>query len=272
MKKLMYLLLITTYLASCDSTSSQSLSEVAPSSEEVSTSIAPSSEESSSMITTSNDSTSAEPSYENQLYLNSNAWGLGSDITTYVSNDQDYDWYVDQYTTGQFWNSNCGPTSIEMVGRFYSQSFAYTAEDARANFRPSGGWWYDIDIASALDYFEIPHSVSTISSSHDLIDLLDTGGVVLVNPDMSRVNQEVKSSHHTGLFYTSVTGHYLVVKGYVIVDGNTFFEVHDPWSLNLRYANGELKGKNRYYDETSFLNSILYWWPRVYTVEKASSI
>lgn len=212
-----------------------------------------------------------EMTYEERLYLHVTDWGLGTNITTYLSNDHDYEWYVDQHETGTYWDVNCGPTSIEMAGRFSREDFPYTAIDARAAYRPDGGWWYDSDISSALTHFEIPHTSSQIGSSADLITLLNTGGVILVNPDMSWINMETDENHHTGLFYTPGTGHYLIVKGYVIVDGFTYFEVYDPWSVTLSYSNGNLKGKNRYYDEDSFLDSLLNWWTTVYTITQVTT-
>lgn len=215
-------------------------------------------------------STSQDPdaglTYTQRLYAHSQDWGLGASISTYVTNDRDYDWYIDQQTTGTYWSVNCGPTSVEMAGHFSNESFGYTAEDARAIYRPGGGWWYDSDIQGALTQFQIPNQSSTIGNATDLMSLLDTGGVVLVNPDMSRIAMEAEPDDRVGLFYQPGTGHYLIVKGYVVVDGNTFFEVHDPWSIGVKYDNGELKGKNRYYDAVTFLDAILNWWPKVYTI------
>ncbi len=209
--------------------------------------------------------------YEETLYLHSQEWGLGETVQTYVSNDRDYDWYVDQWTTGTYWSANCGPTSIEMAGRFSDENFAYTTEDARANYRTNGGWWYDSDIHGALTQFEIPHTSSSLSSGNDLIGLLDQGGIVLVNPDMSKVSMGNEEDDHAGLYYEPGTGHYLIVKGYVLVDGATFFEVYDPWSIGESYEGGALKGKDRYYDATSLMNAILTWWPTVYLITTVAS-
>jgi len=218
---------------------------------------------------TSSAQTSSEM-YHELLYANSVAWGLGTNISEYVTNDRDYEWYIDQYTTGSSWSTNCGPTSIEMAGLWANADFSYTAEDARASYRPSGGWWYDTDIQGALTQFSIPNQSSTISSSADLVGIIDAGGIALVNPDMSQVTGETNATARAGRFYSNVTGHYLIIKGYVIADSNTFFEVYDPWSVGVVYEDGTLKGKNRYYDAVSFTNSIMLWWPKVYTISPVS--
>jgi len=210
-------------------------------------------------------------SYEEQLYANSVTWGLGTTITEYVSNDRDYEWYVDQQTTGTYWNVNCGPTSIEMAGRWANTDFAYTAEDARANYRSTGGWWYDTDIHGALTQFGIPHTTSTVSYAEDLINILDAGKIVLVNPDMSQVTEQVNDTDRVGRYYSDITGHYLIVKGYVISEVDTYFEVYDPWSAGAVYADETLKGKNRYYDAASFTNSLLLWYTKVYSISAVTA-
>lgn len=220
----------------------------------------------------SSDSTSQSLTYEDELRANSVSWGLGSNITTYVSNDRDYEWYVDQRTTGTYWDVNCGPTSVEMAGRWSNESFAYSAEDARASYHPTGGWWYDSDIQGALNQFAIPNTSSTISSSNDLTTLLDDGKILLVNPDMSKLTYQRNLAFRTERFYKDVTGHYLIVKGYVLVDEAAYFEVYDPWSVNAKYSDGVLKGKNRYYSMTSLTDSLLAWWPKIYAISSISSV
>lgn len=219
-----------------------------------------------------NTSSSQHLTYEEELRTNVSTWGLGSVVNKYVSNDQDYEWYVDQYTTGTYWEVNCGPTSVEMAGRWSNPNFAYTAEDARASYRPTGGWWYDADIQGALNQFEIPNTSSTITSSDDLISLLDNGSILLVNPDMSKVTYQKSDASHVGRYYQGVTGHYIIVKGYITVDDNrTYFEVYDPWSVEVTYSNGVLKGKNRYYTATSLTDSLLYWFAKVYAISPVNS-
>ncbi|HZJ89628.1 MAG TPA: C39 family peptidase [Bacilli bacterium] len=206
------------------------------------------------------------------LYENRVAWGLGEKMTKYVTNDRDYEWYVDQLNTGEHWAENCGPSSVEMVGRYYDPAFSYTAEYARSLYNPDGGWWYDRFITGAFWQFEIPFASITIHNASVLMHALDQGNVVLINPTMELVSREKKSTHRTGIYYTPGTGHYIVVKGYVIVDEVTFFEVYDPWSIDMRYADGTLKGKDRYYDAVSLLDSLKNWFRVGHTIKKIEAL
>lgn len=203
-----------------------------------------------------------------RLVANSEAWGLGTTVTKYVTNDREYEWYVDQYNTGEFWYENCGPTSVEMAGRYYDPNFSHTAAEARSLYRPEGGWWFDTDISASLTTFGVLYTTITIYHTTVLTKALNNGNVVLVNPTMELVNSEEDPAHRTGLYYLPGTGHYLIVKGYVVVDGQTFFEVYDPWSVDERYDDGTLKGKDRYYDAKSFLNAIMKWYTKGYAINK----
>lgn len=204
--------------------------------------------------------------YRQELYANVSAWGLGEEIETYVSNDRSYDWYVDQYNTGEYWAVNCGPTSVEMAGRFSDPNFSYTAEDARNYFPRVTDWWYDINISTILKQYKIPHTKTSVRRSNDLVKELNKDGILLVNPNMSLVDAEEDPNHHVGLYYPPGTGHYIIVKGYIIVDDKLYFEVHDPWSIDMRYENGELKGRNRYYSESSLFRAISNWYSTIYTI------
>lgn len=210
--------------------------------------------------------------YEERLYLNSLHWGLGHNIEKYVSNNRDYDWYVDQWHTGLYWYENCGPASTEMVGRFHREDFGATASELRDLYRSEGGWWYGSDITKSLTLFGVEYSTISIVYSRDLIRVLDEGSVVLVNPSMEYIKMQQADYHHTGLFYTPGTGHFIVCKGYVIVDGSTFFEFYDPWSIGETYEDGSLKGIDRYYDEKSFMKSIRKWYVGGIVVNKADAI
>ncbi len=272
-------LLLSLILAGCDPlpTSSESVihseevssSEVLESSSvptTIASSVAPPSSE--SIITSEQ---GAGLPYEERLYLNSLHWGLGHNIEKYVSNNRDYDWYVDQWHTGEYWYENCGPSSTEMVGRYHREDFAATASDLRDLYRSGGGWWYGSDITQALALFDVEYTTISIVFPRDLIKVLDAGNVVLVNPSMEYINMQQADYHHTGLFYTPGTGHFIVCKGYVVVDGNTFFEFYDPWSIGESYVDGTLKGIDRYYDEKSFMESIRKWYVGGIVVNKAEN-
>lgn len=258
-------------LTSCDRLSSVSSSlEHSEASHDSSLSLDDSSANSASEVISSEDTSSEVelPPEAARLVANSEAWGLGTTVTKYITNDCDYEWYVDQYNTGEYWYENCGPTSVEMAGRFYNRDFTHTASEARSLYWPNGGWWYDNNISASLTLFEVAYTTFTIATAKSLTTVLDEGNIALVNPTMELVKQEEDETHHSGLYYIPGTGHYLIVKGYVVVDDEMFFEIYDPWSVDMRYDDGALKGKDRYYDAKSFLNAITRWYTKAYAINK----
>ncbi len=200
------------------------------------------------------------------IRANLSTWGLGTSLVAYQSNERDYAWYVNQFTTGTHGSVNCGPTSVEMAGRWSRSGFDHTAQEARSLFRAQGGWWYDSDIAGALDAFDIDYVVSYLSSADDLIDAIDAGRIVLINNDMSKIPYNDNVESHVNRFYTGVTGHYLLVKGYLITDTFTYFEVYDPFNGSSYYADASPRGLNRFYESEALVQSILQWYTKVYEI------
>lgn len=260
-------------LASCTPSSSESRQSNDSLSE---SNVLPSSEvQSSESVTSDKDSSSSEIELDfldTPLYINRVEWGLGEKMTKYVTNEREYEWYVDQLNTGEHWAENCGPTSVEMAGRYYDPEFRYTAEYARTLYAADGGWWYDKYIQGALKAFGVPFGSITIHNAGVLTRALDLGSVVLINPTMDLVARETNPNHRTGIYYTPGTGHYIIVKGYVIVDDVTFFEVYDPWSIEMRYSDNTLKGKDRYYDAPSLINSLKNWYRVGHTINKIENL
>jgi hypothetical protein len=53
-------------------------------------------------------------------------------------------------------------------------------------------------------------------------------------------------------------GHFIVIKGYKIVDKHVLFEVYDPAS-SMTYPNGTYMGKDRLYRAEDLMNSADIW-------------
>ncbi len=188
-------------------------------------------------------------------------WGLGDNVSTYVSNDRDYDWYVDQAVTGLHAGNNCGPSSIEMAAKWYDKDTKASAENARNHFRSDGGWWYSDDINNALDLYSIPYEVISIQSETDLTSLIDQGSIAIINNSMSFIPFNSNTNERINRFYSFDSGHYFIVKGYTIADDTLYFEVYDPNNWYESYDDGEPKGKDRYYESSVLMSSILNWYP-----------
>ena len=198
--------------------------------------------------------------HQKNLYTNVLNWGLGKSISTYKSNDRDYLWYFDQADSGIHSGNNCGPSSIQMVGRWVNKDFKLNAQDIRKDFRPLGGWWYGEDINGALDKYNIVYQMKTIEDKYDLMFIIDAGNIAIINNNMDVITRNANENQRTNRFYDYVTGHYFVLKGYVIVDNKTYFEVYDPNNWGATYTDGTPKGQNRYYEAETLLASILQWY------------
>jgi hypothetical protein len=200
--------------------------------------------------------------HQRNLYANVQNWGLGKNISTYKSNDRDYLWFFDQADSGIHSGNNCGPSSIQMVGKWLDKNFKLTAEDIRKDFRPLGGWWYGEDINGSLEKYKIVYQEKTIKDKYDLMFIIDAGNIAIINNNMDVIPKNANENQRTNRFYDYVTGHYFILKGYVIVDNKTYFEVYDPNNWGATYTDGTPKGLNRYYESEVLLNSMLQWYDK----------
>ena len=209
------------------------------------------------------------------------SYGLGDILKQAKSLDKDYDYYIDQVGTGAYENDNCGPTVTTMALKWADPSFNKSVTDARAAIRPTGGWWYTQDIERYLKdhginmaYSNLSKSLSASEYADKIVSIIDKGYQVILCLDMSQVAFNGTDELRTNKFYPEVvTGHFLLVKGYKTVDNKTWLEVHDPYSNRRKYASGQLKGKNRYYEASELKKATDNWWARLITVApKGTSI
>ncbi len=202
----------------------------------------------------------------------SRKWGLGVTISEEVSNNVDYDWYVDQGNTGPYSYSNCGPASVTMAVKWVYPDFSATCEDARATYRPDGGWWYTDDITNYLDKSGVSNYTIPITTIDVLKNELDNGNILIVNPDMYYIRYQANAKHHVDRFYSADEpgwGHFIVVKGYKVVDGNTFYEIYDPYGINKTYSDGSPKGIDRYYRAEDIDKTTGIWWDNAIVISKS---
>jgi hypothetical protein len=62
-------------------------------------------------------------------------YGLGKNVSYKHSNNVNYDWYYDQYNTSlDYYNVDCGPTSVTMAAKWANENFNRTATDVSNNF------------------------------------------------------------------------------------------------------------------------------------------
>ena len=202
-------------------------------------------------------------------------WGLGNHLTEERSNNVNYEWYIDQGNTGTHSKVNCGPACVTMAIKWSNPNFTKTTEDARNRYHPNGGWWYTSDITNYLNDNHTSHYVSSLANTTSLINQLKDGNIAILCLDIYYVRYHTKAPEwRVDKFYSTTSpksGHFIVVKGYKIVDGQIWFEVYDPWSLNVRYQDGSLKGRNRYYRSEDIIKATNVWWEYMIVVNNPAN-
>lgn len=196
------------------------------------------------------------------------SWGLGRFLKVGHSNNRDYEWYLDQGSTGAHSSNNCGPTSTTMAAKWSKPSFSRTPVDARRAYRPTGGWWYTSDVDNYLNDNGIPHFITNLYETETVTQQaltyqLDMGNIVILCLDMYYIRSEVYPMQRIDKFYSANSvgwGHFIVVKGYRIVDDQLYFEVYDPYCFAKKYSDGTLKGQNRYYRLNDIFEATSKWW------------
>lgn len=199
-------------------------------------------------------------------------YGLGINLNTGHSNNVNYNWYYDQVKSGSFANVNCGPSSVTMAIKWTNANFNKTPEDARNTYRSSGGWWYTSDIINYLNQYSINNCTISINQIDLIQGQINSGNVVILCLDMYYIRNQAKDKWHTDKFYSANNkgwGHFIVVKGYKIVDDKVYYEAYDPYSYGMKYSNDTLKGVNRYYRSQDLDSAVVNWWSYAIIVSKS---
>ena len=193
------------------------------------------------------------------------AWGLGTQLIANTSLDKTYSWYIDQYTTGTYWDVNCGPTSATMAIKWADPTFSKTVVDARNTYRSTGGWWYTTDVANYLNLDGLNWQYKSLSDGYQtMMKYLDQGDILILCLDNYYLTYNSNPVQHVGKFYTVSapgSGHFIVIKGYKNVNNNIYFDAYDPWSIGATYSDGSgLKGLDRYYTSANLSQATAVWW------------
>ena len=201
-------------------------------------------------------------------------YGLGIDLEDEHSNNVNYNWYYDQQNTGTYTSVNCGPTSVTMAIKWVTPDFNKTPEDARNTYRSSGGWWYTNDIINYLNKYSINNYTINITQIDSIQSQIHLGNIVILCLDMFYIRNQIKSEWHLDKFYSANNegwGHFIVVKGYKIVDDKTYYESYDPYCFGMKYNNKTLKGENRYYRSEDLNRAVINWWSYAIIISKSKS-
>jgi hypothetical protein len=191
------------------------------------------------------------------------AWGMGKNQMAYVHNDRPYEWYVDQGSTGPDSRVNCGPSSTVMACKWYNSNSLVTAEEARNTYPEGNGWWYTTNVEDYLSLQGVTWEESwpTNVTLELVTNTLARGNIIIFCLDMAYVSETNNLSARVHGFYSGVTGHCIVAKGYRVTNAGTWIECYDPNSLGATYSDGTPKGRNRHYAWTELNPAITNWWP-----------
>lgn len=183
--------------------------------------------------------------------------GLGKTETEYVNNDKSYEWYISEDNTGKYSSVNSGPASISMTIKWKTASLNKSIEDIRNTYEFSGASWNISTIASYLKSSNIDCSYCNDINEDSLKKQLKSGNILIVNLNPQYISYNNSSELKFGRFHVVEGNTYtVVIKGYKIVDGKTYFEIYDPFNSNLNYLDGSPRGKNDYYSASEVLNSL----------------
>ncbi len=188
-------------------------------------------------------------------------WGLGISEEEYVSNDPGYDWYINQNKTGKYGFENCGPACVTMACEWSDPYFSHKTEEARDTYHADGGWWYMDDIAAYMDIYGIPYNESMNLGDERILRELRAGYILIINIDLSALTYNKNQNQHVDKFYSGGTGHFIILKGFVLVDNQLFYECYDPANSSYYYSlSKEPKGKDRYYRASEIQTAMATWY------------
>lgn len=212
--------------------------------------------------------------HKSAIEENLEEWFRGEKLHEYKGNNREYDWYIDQALTGEHSNDNCGPSSAVMAMKWLREDFEGTAVEARRQYEPEGGWWFTSTVTQyftdqGLEYENLFFDTSDPAiGTGQLKEAIETGSIVLLCIDMGYITRETDPLLRINRFYDYDSGHFLIVKGYAIVDDKTYFEVYDPNNWHMKYNCGARVGKDRYYESNELMDAIYNWWSIGYIISE----
>ncbi|MDR0737737.1 MAG: C39 family peptidase [Prevotellaceae bacterium] len=200
-------------------------------------------------------------------------YSFGTALTSERSNNVNYDWYIDQGSSGNYSNINCGPACVTMAIKWAKSDFTGTAEEARDRYLPElNGWWYTNNIIDYLNEYDIPNTTIPLPNADALIAELDNGNIVILCLDMYYIRSQEYEQWPVDKFYPTRSadwGHFIVVKGYKILGTRVFLEAYDPYSLGHRYVkNNAFLGLDRLYRAEDIVQSTDIWWKYAIVIAK----
>ena len=174
--------------------------------------------------------------------------------------DRNFDWYINQLGTGVDEYINCGPASAVMAALWYSHGeFAVSVEETR-NSIPAilNQHWFYTDIAAFLHYYGVDITIANLVTPKYLISWLNEGRILIVNIRAGDISHGDRDSG-IGRFYSFNGGHFVILKGFYVVDNVGYFQVYDPFTMFDFYDDGYPMGKDRLFRVDEVASSVDSW-------------
>ena len=184
-----------------------------------------------------------------------------------VSNNKDYDWYMDQNVTGKYHMDNCVPTCTAMILKFLDPNSNDTGESLRNEYLADGKGWIPDIMLDALKKRNIKYVTYNFKrgnmSDMPIRKYVKDGYIGMFFSDMTKIAGFNRNTPKLGKSHndSKVVRHTFIVKGYKYINNELYFEVYDPDSGSRKYKNGQLVGKDRYYKASEVTNAIV--WPNI---------
>lgn len=194
--------------------------------------------------------------------------GLGVYESKRVINDREYQWYASQDNSGEFANNNSGPAIAVMIAKWKNKSEKIDIKRARDIYYPQGDDWFIVTLMSFFEEFDIDSIIEDSISSFRMKKELDNGNILVAYIDPEKISYQENVEAVVGRFTKETIPHYIVVKGYVVVDGKLFFQVYDPYNEGKTNIYGEFMGKDRYYEEQEVMQAIKATWDKTVIIKK----
>ena len=200
-------------------------------------------------------------------------YGMGSLLTESRSNEasRGTSVYLEQHTSNSYPDNSCGPACAAMACLWaYNRvpASVMTVSFAR-NFDSSVNWTAETiqrfvstyAAAGATAQFEslgFSYTDEALADKYTafLKQKIDEGKILITHTNTGNNTYNGNSSQHTGRYYPNAFSHFILCKGYRVVDGVTYIEAHDPWSEGYTYTDGSYMGENRYYNAAELAKTI----------------
>lgn len=179
----------------------------------------------------------------------------------YKSNKDDLA-MVSQLNTGEYSEVNCGPACLEAVVQYKGKSV--DVQTLNSIKPPTDLGYSQYDMMEFLDKIGISYSTgklykvnTELNVFNELVTQINENNILILAIDTGEITVNRKSdvkgiNGKKGRTYTGKFNHYIICTGYLMIDGELYFQIFDPYEQNY--------SAERYYTSTDLYNAITGNW------------